>query len=84
MPDPLLNNPAVQSLAIQVAPLRRDRLDLQRLIERYGERLTLWQALVVLLRVGLALGRERLSIQIGNALGLINAGLVLAAWWWVK
>lgn len=39
---------------------------------------------LALLQVAFWLSRERRSIQIGNALGLANAGLMLAAWWWVK
>lgn len=45
MDDLLLHNPAVAALAIQVEPLKRDRLDLQRLIGRYGAGATLGQAL---------------------------------------
>lgn len=39
---------------------------------------------LALLQVAFWVARERLSIQIGNALGLLNAGLMLATWWWAK
>lgn len=45
MPDPLLHNPRVLALATAAAPLREDRLALQRLVARYGEDVPLGQAL---------------------------------------
>lgn len=45
MTDLPLHNPAVASLAIQVAPMKRDRQDLERLIGRYGVEASLGQAL---------------------------------------
>ncbi|MFH1036274.1 MAG: hypothetical protein V1806_17385 [Pseudomonadota bacterium] len=46
--------------------------------------LGLFAAGLAVLQVALWLGRERRSIQIGNALGLANALMMLLAWWWVR
>ncbi|MBI4799697.1 MAG: hypothetical protein HY794_13420 [Desulfarculus sp.] len=63
MDDLLLHNPAVAALAIQVAPLKRDRLDLQRLIGRYGEGTTLGQALATARREIEAASQEYREIK---------------------
>ena len=43
--DPVLHNPAVDALFSHIAPYRQDKEALRRLISRYGEVITLGEAL---------------------------------------